>query len=41
MDIPRTHARKRAVIIAAAIIPALAGCGMLSNQAPVATNQAR
>jgi predicted outer membrane protein len=41
MDILRTCARKRAVIIVAAvIIPALAGCGIWSNQAPVATNQA-
>ena len=40
MDILRTHAPKRAVIIAALIIPALAGCGILSNRAPVATNQA-
>ena len=37
MDILRTRASKRAVIIAAVIIPALAGCGISSHQAPIAT----
>ena len=37
MDIWRTRAGKREVIIAAVIISALAGCGPSSNQAPFAT----
>src|ERR1700687_3511526 len=40
MDILRTHAPKRTVINAAVVITALAGCGIWSKQAPVATNQA-
>jgi predicted outer membrane protein len=37
MDILQPRAGKREVIIAAVIISALAGCGISSNQAPVAT----
>jgi putative membrane protein len=37
MDILRTHAGKREIIIAAVVISALAGCGTSSNQAPVAS----
>src|SRR5437879_2049024 len=40
MDILRTRVPKGEFIIAALIIPALAGCGILSNPAPVAMNQA-
>src|SRR6202040_794832 len=37
MDVLQPRAGKREVIIAAVIISALAGCGISSNQAPVAT----